>query len=64
MYIPSSLTIISNLSPFVKLNPSTTGFGNTITELEPTDVMVTVYLVGNYYDTSLYLYLILITNQY
>jgi hypothetical protein len=41
-----SVTVISNLSPFFKLNPSTTGLGRTITELEPTDVTVTVCLVG------------------
>jgi hypothetical protein len=28
------------------LNPFTTGLGRTTTELEPTDVTVTVYLVG------------------
>jgi hypothetical protein len=44
--IPLSVTVISNLSPFFKLNPSTTGLGRTTTELEPTDVSVTVYLVG------------------
>jgi hypothetical protein len=46
MYIPSSFTINSNLCPFPKLNPSTTGLGNTITELVPNVVSVTVYLVG------------------
>ena len=46
MYIPSSFTIISSLFPFVKLNPSTTGLGRTIIELEPIDEIVTVCLVG------------------
>jgi hypothetical protein len=44
--IPSSLTINSSLCPFPKLNPSTTGFGSTITELVPKAVTVTVYFVG------------------
>jgi len=64
MYIPSSVTVISNLSPFFILNPSTTGLGKTTTELEPTAVTVTVYLVGIYYNTNSDLYLSLMIELY
>jgi hypothetical protein len=46
------------------LNPSTTGLGRTIIELEPTDVTVTVYLVGIYSNTNSDLYLSLMKDLY
>jgi uncharacterized membrane protein len=44
--IPSSLTMTSSLCPFFRLKPFSIGLGNTITELVPTEVMVTAYFTG------------------
>ena len=43
MNIPLSLTINSNVCPFLRSKPSNTGLGNTITELVPSLVIVTRY---------------------
>lgn len=44
--MPLSLTISSNFCPFFKLKPSSIGLGRAMTELVPTEVMVTAYLTG------------------
>jgi hypothetical protein len=46
---PLSVTVISSLFPFFKLNPSTSGLDNTNTELESADVTVTAKSVFNPY---------------
>jgi len=52
MRIPSSLTIKSNLCPFLRLKPSITGLGMTIKKLVPMDVIVTAYLTGIQFKVS------------